>query len=96
MLALAAMVHSLQLSALAEVQVLCKSGLEAERVAAQRLKPTRHWAGCALGMLLLLANLAQVALAMLLYRAAGQGAMPALLLLGDMDSAMPVIIAISQ
>ncbi|XP_012875180.1 PREDICTED: metal transporter CNNM3 [Dipodomys ordii] len=39
----------------------------------------RRWAGCALGALLLLASLAQAALAVVLYRAAGQRAVPAVL-----------------
>ncbi|XP_028631302.1 metal transporter CNNM3, partial [Grammomys surdaster] len=73
----------LQLSALAlapaEVQVLRESGSEAERAAARRLEPARRWAGCALGALLLLASLAQAALAVLLYGAAGQRAVPAVL-----------------
>ncbi|XP_040309875.1 metal transporter CNNM3 [Herpailurus yagouaroundi] len=83
LLALAALARGLQLSALAlapaEVQVLRESGSEAERAAARRLEPTRRWAGCALGALLLLASLAQTALAVLLYRAAGQRAVPAVL-----------------
>ncbi|XP_033094794.1 metal transporter CNNM3 isoform X4 [Trachypithecus francoisi] len=83
LLALAALARGLQLSALAlapaEVQVLRESGLEAERAAARRLEPARRWAGCALGALLLLASLAQAALAVLLYRAAGQRAVPAVL-----------------
>lgn len=77
------MARGLQLSALAlapaEVQVLRESGSEAERAAARRLEPARRWAGCALGALLLLASLAQAALAVLLYRAAGQRAVPAVL-----------------
>ncbi|XP_020942928.1 metal transporter CNNM3 isoform X5 [Sus scrofa] len=83
LLALAALARGLQLSALAlapaEVQVLRESGSEAERAAARRLEPSRRWAGCALGALLLLASLAQAALAVLLYRAAGQRAVPAVL-----------------
>ncbi|XP_039088334.1 metal transporter CNNM3 [Hyaena hyaena] len=83
LLALAALARGLQLSALAlapaEVQVLRESGSEAERAAARRLEPARRWAGCALGALLLLASLAQTALAVLLYRAAGQRAVPAVL-----------------
>ncbi|KAM6179488.1 metal transporter CNNM3 isoform 3-T3 [Erethizon dorsatum] len=83
LLALAALTRGLQLSALAlapaEVQVLRESGSEAERAAARRLEPARRWAGCALGALLLLASLAQAALAVLLYRAAGQRAVPAVL-----------------
>uniref|UniRef100_A0A452SEV7 Metal transporter n=1 Tax=Ursus americanus TaxID=9643 RepID=A0A452SEV7_URSAM len=72
LLALAALARGLQLSALAlapaEVQVLRESGSEAERAAARRLEPARRWAGCALA-----------ALAVLLYRAAGQRAVPAVL-----------------
>ncbi|XP_058284389.1 metal transporter CNNM3 isoform X7 [Hylobates moloch] len=83
LLALAALARGLQLSVLAlapaEVQVLRESGSEAERAAARRLEPARRWAGCALGALLLLASLAQAALAVLLYRAAGQRAVPAVL-----------------
>ncbi|XP_032111224.1 metal transporter CNNM3 isoform X2 [Sapajus apella] len=83
LLALAALARGLQLSALAlapaEVQVLRESGSEAERAAAQRLEPVRRWAGCVLAALLLLASLAQAALAVLLYRAAGQRAVPAVL-----------------
>lgn len=83
LLALAALARGLQLSALAlapaEVQVLRESGSEAERAAARRLEPARRWAGCALGALLLLASLAQTALAVLLYRAAGLRAVPAVL-----------------
>uniref|UniRef100_A0A2K6F2B5 Metal transporter n=1 Tax=Propithecus coquereli TaxID=379532 RepID=A0A2K6F2B5_PROCO len=83
LLALAALARGLQLSALAlapaEVQVLRESGSEAERAAARRLEPARRWAGCALGALLLLASLAQAALAVLLYRAAGQRAVLAVL-----------------
>ncbi|XP_036744663.2 metal transporter CNNM3 isoform X2 [Manis pentadactyla] len=83
LLALAALARGLQLSALAlapaEVQVLRESGSEAERAAARRLEPSRRWAGCALGALLLLASLAQAALAVLLYRATGQRAVPAVL-----------------
>ncbi|XP_040585520.1 metal transporter CNNM3 isoform X2 [Mesocricetus auratus] len=83
LLALAAVARGLQLSALAlapaEVQVLRESGSEAERAAARRLEPARRWAGCALGALLLLASLAQAALAVLLYRVAGQRAVPAVL-----------------
>ncbi|XP_004844434.1 metal transporter CNNM3 isoform X2 [Heterocephalus glaber] len=83
LLALAALARGLQLSALAltpaEVQVLRESGSEAERSAARRLEPARRWAGCALGALLLLASLAQAALAVLLYRAAGQRAVTAVL-----------------
>ncbi|XP_058523564.1 metal transporter CNNM3 [Ochotona princeps] len=83
LLALAALARGLQLSALAlapaEVQVLRESGSEAERAAARRLEPARRWAGCALGALLLLASLAQAALAVLLYSAAGQRALPAVL-----------------
>ncbi|XP_019572058.2 metal transporter CNNM3 isoform X2 [Rhinolophus sinicus] len=83
LLALAALARGLQLSALAlapaEVQVLRESGSEAERAAARRLEPARRWASCALGALLLLASLAQAALAVLLYRAAGQRAVPAVL-----------------
>ncbi|KAM9212204.1 metal transporter CNNM3 isoform 2-T2 [Dugong dugon] len=83
LLALAALARGLQLSALAlapaEVQVLRESGSEAERAAARRLEPARRWAGCALGALLLLASLAQAALAVLLYRAAGQRLVPAVL-----------------
>nr|XP_020021573.1 metal transporter CNNM3 isoform X2 [Castor canadensis] len=83
LLALAALARGLQLSALAlapaEVQVLRESGSEAERAAARRLEPSRRWAGCALGALLLLASLAQAALAVLLYRAAGQRTVPAVL-----------------
>ncbi|KAL2774270.1 metal transporter CNNM3 isoform 1 precursor, partial [Daubentonia madagascariensis] len=83
LLALAALARGLQLSALAlapaEVQVLRESGSEGERAAARRLEPARRWAGCALGALLLLASLAQAALAVLLYRAAGQRAVPAVL-----------------
>ncbi|XP_039331442.1 metal transporter CNNM3 isoform X4 [Saimiri boliviensis] len=83
LLALAALARGLQLSALAlapaEVQVLRESGSEAERAAARRLEPVRRWAGCILGALLLLASLAQAALAVLLYRAAGQRAVPAVL-----------------
>ncbi|XP_057599066.1 metal transporter CNNM3 isoform X4 [Hippopotamus amphibius kiboko] len=83
LLALAALARGLQLSALAlapaEVQVLRESGSEAERAAARRLEPARRWAGYALGALLLLASLAQAALAVLLYRAAGQRAVPAVL-----------------
>uniref|UniRef100_A0A2R8M9A8 Metal transporter n=1 Tax=Callithrix jacchus TaxID=9483 RepID=A0A2R8M9A8_CALJA len=83
LLALAALARGLQLSALAlapaEVQVLRESGSEAERAAARRLEPVRRWAGCVLGALLLLASLAQAALAVLLYRAAGQRAVPAVL-----------------
>uniref|UniRef100_A0A2K5D859 Metal transporter n=1 Tax=Aotus nancymaae TaxID=37293 RepID=A0A2K5D859_AOTNA len=63
----------------AEVQVLRESGSEAERAAARRLEPVRRWAGCVLGALLLLASLAQAALAVLMYRAAGQRAVPAVL-----------------
>ncbi|CAD7691762.1 unnamed protein product [Nyctereutes procyonoides] len=66
LLALAALAWGLQLSTLAlvpaEVQGLRESGAEAQR------------AGCALGALLLLASLTQ---AVLLYRAAGQHAVPA-------------------
>lgn len=83
LLALAALARGLQLSALAlapaEVQVLRENGSEAERAAARRLEPARRWASCALGALLLLACLAQAALAVLLYRAAGQRAVPAVL-----------------
>ncbi|XP_048208252.1 metal transporter CNNM3 isoform X2 [Perognathus longimembris pacificus] len=83
LLALAALARGLQLSALAlapaDVQVLRESGSEAERAAARRLEPGRRWAGCALGALLLLASLAQAALAVVLYRAAGQRAAPAVL-----------------
>ncbi|XP_053781856.1 metal transporter CNNM3 isoform X2 [Desmodus rotundus] len=83
LLALAALARGLQLSALvlapAEVQVLRENGSEAERAAARRLEPARRWAGCALGALLLLASLAQAALAVLLYSAAGQRALPAVL-----------------
>ncbi|KAM5227807.1 metal transporter CNNM3 [Ctenodactylus gundi] len=83
LLAVAALARGLQLSALAlapaEVQVLRESGSEVERAAARRLKPARRWAGCALGALLLLASLAQAALAVLLYRAASQRAVPAVL-----------------
>uniref|UniRef100_A0A8C5VF80 Metal transporter n=1 Tax=Microcebus murinus TaxID=30608 RepID=A0A8C5VF80_MICMU len=83
LLALAALARGLQLTALAlapaEVQVLRESGSEAERAAARRLEPARRWAGCALGALLLLASLAQAALAVLLYRAAGQRSVPAVL-----------------
>ncbi|XP_006876684.1 PREDICTED: metal transporter CNNM3 [Chrysochloris asiatica] len=83
LLALAALARGLQLSALAlapaEVQVLRESGSEAERAAAGRLEPARRWAGFALGALLLLASLAQAALAVLLYRAAGQRVVPAVL-----------------
>ncbi|KAM4867357.1 metal transporter CNNM3 isoform 1-T1 [Thomomys bottae] len=83
LLALAALARGLQLSALAlapaDVQVLRESGSEAERAAARRLEPARRWAGCALGALLLLASLAQAALAVVLYRAAGQRAVPAVL-----------------
>ncbi|XP_021527454.2 metal transporter CNNM3 isoform X1 [Aotus nancymaae] len=83
LLALAALARGLQLSALAlapaEVQVLRESGSEAERAAARRLEPVRRWAGCVLGALLLLASLAQAALAVLMYRAAGQRAVPAVL-----------------
>ncbi|XP_007957717.1 metal transporter CNNM3 [Orycteropus afer afer] len=83
LLALAALARGLQLSALAlapaEVQVLRESGSEAERAAARRLEPARRWAGCALGALLLLASLAQAALAVLLYRVAGQLVVPAVL-----------------
>uniref|UniRef100_A0A8C3WCS3 Metal transporter n=1 Tax=Catagonus wagneri TaxID=51154 RepID=A0A8C3WCS3_9CETA len=83
LLALAALARGLQLSALAlapaEVQVLRENGSEAERAAARRLEPARRWAGSALGALLLLASLAQAALAVLLYRAAGQRAVPAVL-----------------
>ncbi|XP_062934611.1 metal transporter CNNM3 [Cynocephalus volans] len=83
LLALAALARGLQLSALAlapaEVQVLRENGSEAERAAARRLEPARRWAGCALGALLLLASLAQAALAVLLYRAAGQRVVPAVL-----------------
>ncbi|KAL0620400.1 Metal transporter CNNM3 [Plecturocebus cupreus] len=83
LLALAALARGLQLSALAlapaEVQVLRESGSEAERAVARRLEPVRRWAGCVLGALLLLASLAQAALAVLLYRAAGQRAVPAVL-----------------
>ncbi|XP_023421584.2 metal transporter CNNM3 isoform X2 [Cavia porcellus] len=83
LLALPALTRGLQLSALAlapaEVQVLRESGSEAERAAARRLEPARRWAGCALGALLLLASLAQAALAVLVYRAAGQRAVPAVL-----------------
>ncbi|XP_036118843.1 metal transporter CNNM3 [Molossus molossus] len=83
LLALAALARGLQLTALvlapAEVQVLRENGSEAERAAARRLEPARRWASCALGALLLLASLAQAALAVLLYRAAGQRALPAVL-----------------
>ncbi|XP_037010203.2 metal transporter CNNM3 isoform X2 [Artibeus jamaicensis] len=83
LLALAALARGLQLSALvlapAEVQVLRENGSEAERAVARRLEPARRWAGCALGALLLLASLAQAALAVLLYSAAGQRALPAVL-----------------
>ncbi|KAM5318537.1 metal transporter CNNM3 isoform 1-T1 [Glossophaga mutica] len=83
LLALAALARGLQLSALvlapAEVQVLRENGSEAERAAARRLEPARRWAGCALGALLLLASLAQAALAVLLYSAAGQRVLPAVL-----------------
>ncbi|KAM8786708.1 metal transporter CNNM3 isoform 2-T2 [Rhynchonycteris naso] len=83
LLGLAALARGLQLSALvlapAEVQVLRENGSEAERAAAGRLEPARRWAGCTLGALLLLASLAQAALAVLLYRAAGQRAVPAVL-----------------
>uniref|UniRef100_A0A8C6RWG3 Metal transporter n=1 Tax=Nannospalax galili TaxID=1026970 RepID=A0A8C6RWG3_NANGA len=83
LLALAALARGLQLSALAltpaEVQVLRESGSEVERAAARRLEPARRWAGCVLGALLLLASLAQAALAVLLYRAAGQRVVPAVL-----------------
>ncbi|XP_054442041.1 metal transporter CNNM3 isoform X2 [Pteronotus mesoamericanus] len=83
LLALAALARGLQLSALvlapAEVQVLRENGSEAERAAARRLEPARRWTGCALGALLLLASLAQAALAVLLYSAAGQRAVPAVL-----------------
>ncbi|XP_006900765.1 PREDICTED: metal transporter CNNM3 isoform X2 [Elephantulus edwardii] len=83
LLALAALARGLQLSALAlapaELQVLRESGSEAERAAARRLEPARRWASCALSALLLLASLAQVALAVLLYRAAGQLLVPAVL-----------------
>ncbi|XP_055979727.1 metal transporter CNNM3 isoform X1 [Sorex fumeus] len=83
LLALAALARGLQLSALAlapaEVQVLRENGSEAERAAARRLEPGRRWASCALSALLLLASLAQAALAVLLYRAAGQRIVPAVL-----------------
>ncbi|XP_037383784.1 metal transporter CNNM3 [Talpa occidentalis] len=83
LLALAALARGLQLSALAlapaEVQVLRENGSEAERATARRLEPARRWAGCALGALLLLASLAQAALVVLLYRAAGQRTVPAVL-----------------
>ncbi|CAK6435371.1 unnamed protein product [Pipistrellus nathusii] len=83
LLALAALARGLQLSALAltpaEVQVLRENGAEAERAAARRLESARRWASYALGALLLLACLAQAALAVLLYRAAGQRAVPAVL-----------------
>ncbi|XP_060043504.1 metal transporter CNNM3 isoform X2 [Erinaceus europaeus] len=83
LLALAALARGLQLSALAlapaEVQVLRENGSESERAAARRLEPARRWAGCALGALLLLASLAQAALAVLLYRAVGQRTVPAVL-----------------
>ncbi|XP_036309853.1 metal transporter CNNM3 isoform X3 [Pipistrellus kuhlii] len=83
LLALAALARGLQLSALAltpaEVQVLRENGTEAERAAARRLESARRWASYALGALLLLACLAQAALAVLLYRAAGQRAVPAVL-----------------
>ncbi|KAF6102789.1 cyclin and CBS domain divalent metal cation transport mediator 3 [Phyllostomus discolor] len=83
LLALAALARGLQLSALvlapAEVQVLRENGSEAERAAARRLEPARRWAGCVLGALLLLASLAQAALAVLLYSAAGHRALPAVL-----------------
>ncbi|KAM6178042.1 metal transporter CNNM3 [Rhynchocyon petersi] len=83
LLALAALARGLQLSALAlapaEVQVLRESGSEAERATARRLEPARRWASCALGALLLLGSLAQAALAVLLYRAAGQRVVPAVL-----------------
>ncbi|XP_027988448.1 metal transporter CNNM3 [Eptesicus fuscus] len=83
LLALAALARGLQLSALvltpAEVQVLRENGSEAERAAARRLESARRWASYALGALLLLACLAQAALAVLLYRAAGQRAVPAVL-----------------
>lgn len=71
----------LQLSALAlspaEVQVLRESGSEAEACGGAA-PGAPHGAGrCALGALLPLASLAQAALAVLLYRAAGQRAVPA-------------------
>ncbi|XP_059515044.1 metal transporter CNNM3 isoform X3 [Myotis daubentonii] len=83
LLALAALARGLQLSALvlapAEVQVLRENGSEAERAAARGLESARRWASYALSALLLLACLAQAALAVLLYRAAGQRAVPAVL-----------------
>ncbi|XP_072489899.1 metal transporter CNNM3 isoform X2 [Notamacropus eugenii] len=83
LLGLAALARGLQLSALAlepaEVQVLRESGSEAERAAARRLEPLRRWGSFALCALLLLASLAQAALAVLLYRAVGQRAVPAVL-----------------
>nr|XP_045003730.1 metal transporter CNNM3 isoform X4 [Jaculus jaculus] len=83
LLALAALARGLQLSVLAlapaEVQVLRESGSEAERAAARRLESARRWSGCALGALLLVTSLAQAALAVLLYRAAGQRAVLAVL-----------------
>ncbi|XP_023599881.1 metal transporter CNNM3 isoform X2 [Myotis lucifugus] len=83
LLALAALARGLQLSALvlapAEVQVLRENGSEAERAAPRGLESARRWASYALSALLLLACLAQAALAVLLYRAAGQRAVPAVL-----------------
>lgn len=83
LLALAALARGLQLSALAlapaELQVLRENGLEEERAAARRLEPARRWACCALGALLLLASLAQAGLAVLLYRAAAERSVPAVL-----------------
>ncbi|XP_036158132.1 metal transporter CNNM3 isoform X3 [Myotis myotis] len=83
LLALAALARGLQLSALvlapAEVQVLRENGSEAERAAARGLESARRWASYSLSALLLLACLAQAALAVLLYRAAGQRAVPAVL-----------------
>lgn len=83
LLVLAALARGLQLSALAlapaELQVLRENGLEEERAAARRLEPARRWACCALGALLLLASLAQAGLAVLLYRAAAERSVPAVL-----------------
>ncbi|KAM8942186.1 LOW QUALITY PROTEIN: metal transporter CNNM3-like [Lycaon pictus] len=45
----------------------------------RRLEPVRRWVGRALGVLLLLASLAQAALAVLLYCMAGQRAVPSVL-----------------
>lgn len=83
LLALAALARGLQLSALAlapaELQILRENGSEEERAAARRLEPSRRWACCALGALLLLASLAQAGLAVLLYRAVAERSVPAVL-----------------